>query len=415
MRFSSLRARRLFRAAVAAAALALAAGLTGAPAAARTPSDPGWRDAWGARLVRLPAVWDITRGSFDVVIATIDTGAYPVPDLSGALVPGRDLIENDDVARDVNGHGTAVASIIAARADNGVGVAGVCWSCRVMPIRVAADHEATPELIAQGIRWAVDHGARIVNVSLTGGGSPDPLEAAAVEYAVTHDVLVVASAGNTGTEELQYPAALPGVLAVAGTTSVDTLYPWSTRGSWIKLAAPGCQVVDAIPVGWGTLCGSSVAPAVVAGIAGLMLSLNEHLTADDLAAALESSAVPVAGIAGGRIDAYGALAALGLVPPEPVAPYTWQTQVESGLLDHREDVVLMLGAGTFRAEFTSALARSCSMTLIGDSTATTVLWGGRRVSLETTVGEGRYVLSIECAGNQPRPYQLQISAMLPTS
>jgi subtilisin family serine protease len=415
MSFGLLQARHLSRSVAAVAALVLLAGLTGAPAAARTPNDPGWRDAWGARLVRLPAVWDVDRGSPDIVIATIDTGAYPVPDLSDALVPGRDLIENDDVARDLNGHGTAVASIIAARANDGVGVAGVCWSCRVMPIRVAADHKATPELIAQGIRWAVDHGARIVNVSLTGGGSPNPLEAAAVEYAVTHDVLIVASAGNTGTEELQYPAALPSVLAVAGTTSTDTLYPWSTRGSWVKLAAPGCQVVDAIPVGWGTLCGSSVAPAVVAGIAGLMLSLDEHLTADDLAAALESSAVPVDGIAGGRIDAYGALAALGLVPPQPVEPYTQQTQVESGLLEHRREVVLMLGAGAFQAEFTSALARSCSMTLIGGRTATTVLWGGRRVSLEITVGEGRYALSIECAGTQPRPYRLQISAMFPTS
>ena len=407
--------QRLLRPALVGVAAVLGAGLITAPAGALIPNDPGWRDAWGSRLVRLPAVWDLSVGSSDVVIATIDTGAYPVPDLADALVPGRDMIENDAIPRDEQGHGTAVATIIAARGDNGTGLAGVCWKCHLMPIRVAAKTEAPPSLIAAAIRWAVDHGARIVNVSLTGGGLPDPLEADAVAYAVQHDVLVVASAGNTGAEAPDYPAALPGVIAVAGTDPSDVLYPWSTRGSWVRLAAPGCQVVGAIPTGWGTLCGSSVAPAVVAGIAGLMLSLDPSLTAEDLAVALESSAVPVDGIAGGRVDAYGALVAAGLAHAQPLEPYTRQVEVETGLLSRRIDIPLLLGEGAFRAQLTSTLARLCTLTLFGGDTAITASPSGKNtVVLQTLAPEGRYVLTVECDALQPKPYELSITAMFAT-
>ena len=108
-----------------------------------------------------------------------------------------------------------------------------------MPIRVSANGSASPARIAAGITYAVDHGARIINVSLSHAGSPDAAEAAAVKYAIDRDVVVVASAGNAGTETPQYPAAYPGVLAVGASDDLDALYFWSSRGPWVSLTAPG--------------------------------------------------------------------------------------------------------------------------------------------------------------------------------
>ena len=132
-----------------------------------------------------------------------------IPDLEGAFVPGYDFVDNDYEPQDTHGHGSRVASVIAARGNNQIGMAGHCWGCRVMPIRVSANGSASPARIAIGIRYAVDQGARIINVSLSHAGSPDAAEAAAVKYAIDRDVIVVASAGNAGTEALSIQARIP--------------------------------------------------------------------------------------------------------------------------------------------------------------------------------------------------------------
>ena len=184
--------------------------LAAAGSAAVQPNDPAWGGQWAQRHVRMPDVWDITTGDPSVVIATIDTGANPIPDLADALVPGWDFVDNDPEAQDLNGHGTQVASVIAARGNNGVGMAGYCWQCKVMPIRVSGN----PNMIAAGITYAVEHGARVIDISLTRPGSPHWAEESAVRYALDRGVVVIASAGNNGNEVTQYPAAYPGVLAV---------------------------------------------------------------------------------------------------------------------------------------------------------------------------------------------------------
>ena len=204
----------------------------GAAVGAVQPNDPVWAEQLGARQIGLPQVWETTTGDPGVVIATVDTGANGIPDLEGAFVPGYDFVDNDFEPQDTHagGHGSRVASVIAARGNNQIGMAGYCWGCRVMPIRVSANGSASPARIAAGIRYAVDRGARIINVSLSHAGSPDAAEAAAVAYAVERDVIVVASAGNAGTDTPQYPAAYPGVLAVGATDDLDTLYFWSSYG-----------------------------------------------------------------------------------------------------------------------------------------------------------------------------------------
>ena len=134
-------------------AVVAACALTGVAAAAPVqPNDPAWPDQWAQKHIGLPQVWETTTGDPNVVIATIDTGVNEIPELQGALVPGWDFVENDAVAQDTHSHGTRVASVIAARGNNGIGMAGHCWGCRIMPIRVTAGGSVSPERIATGHR-----------------------------------------------------------------------------------------------------------------------------------------------------------------------------------------------------------------------------------------------------------------------
>ena len=290
--------------------------LTGGTAGALVqPNDPAWSDQPGPRQIGLPQVWETTTGDPSVVIATVDTGANVIPDLQDAFVPGWDFVDNDFEPQDTHAgaHGSRVASVIAARGNNQLGMAGVCWGCRVMPIRVSANGSASPARIAAGITYAVDRGARIINVSLSHAGTPDAAEAAAVKYAIDRDVVVVASAGNAGTETPQYPGAYPGVLAVGASDDLDELYFWSSRGPWVSLTAPGCQMVEDVTTPPGTICGTSFTPAVVAGVAGLLLSRNPGLTGSQIVAALRVTARPVVGVAYGRVDPVAAFRWLGLL------------------------------------------------------------------------------------------------------
>ena len=209
----------------------------------------------------MPDVWDITTGDPSVVIATIDTGANPIPDLADALVPGWDFVDNDPEAQDLNGHGTQVASVIAARGNNGVGMAGYCWQCKVMPIRVSGN----PNMIAAGIMYAVEHGARVIDISLTRPGL------AALGGGVRGSICPRprGRGDRVGREQRQRGDAVSGRVprgARRGATDdTDGLYFWSSRGPWVALTAPGCNLV--LNPFAGTLCGTSFTPAVVAGIA----------------------------------------------------------------------------------------------------------------------------------------------------
>ena len=130
----------------------------------------------------------------------------------------------------------------AGRGDNGVGGAGVCWHCSILPVRVAPNGTATAVQLAEGIRWAVEHGADVINISLVLTAS-DPTVGAAIQYAQERGAIVVAAAGNDGSANPTYPAAFPGVIGVVATDAADHAYSWSTHGSWATLAAPGCATV----------------------------------------------------------------------------------------------------------------------------------------------------------------------------
>ena len=296
-------------------AAALAAATLAGSVYALVPSDPQATHPTYAEL-NLPAAWDVTTGSPSVVIAIVDSGIDATqPDLTGALRPGYDFVSRDADATDPpGGHGTAVAGVAAARANNGFGGMGTCFSCDVMPLRVLGpDGIAFNTNTAAAIDYAVDHGAAVVNASIYGPHSPPTLRDAIVR-ARAAGVLVVAAAGNEGTTQQQFPAAFPEAISV-GAAKGDTLAPYSTYGTWLEFAAPECAPVTAIGGGTDVGCATSVASPLVAGIVALLRARAPYASADELEDALARTARPIPGSRHGLVDAAAALATLGR--PEP--------------------------------------------------------------------------------------------------
>jgi subtilisin family serine protease len=327
-----------------------------------TPRDPDWPDQWGLRLAGFPAAWDVTRGSKSIVVAVLDTGVDSSnPELKDALVPGRNIVDGDADTRDENGHGTAVAGVLAARTNNGAGVAGACWSCSVMPIKVlGADGSGTTADVAAGIIWAADHGARVINMSLGAPGTTQALSDA-VSYALAKDVVIVASAGNAGAATPFYPAAAPNVISVAATNESDRLYSWSNRGLWVEVAAPGCNEAPWLMQGYVGFCGTSAAAPLVSGLAALIRSAWPQASAAQTGAAVVDSVDSVAEIRGGRINA---ARALSLVRPAVTA--TRRKKTFEGRLGKRnrarthEEVI---GSGALTAVLTFRGARRLALVL----------------------------------------------------
>ena len=280
--------------------------VAGKPAARPSATlDPLAAAAWALQAINAPAAWSRTTGSPDVVVAVLDTGVDAShPDLAGALVPGVDLVSDDGDPADDHGHGTMVAGVIAARAGNGIGTAGLCGRCSVMPVKViGADGRGSGADVAEGVRWAVDHGARVVNFSFV-LNAPDAAVADAIRYAQAQGVVVVGAAGNSAETSPVFPAAEPGVVSVAATDEGNAPYAWSGRGSWVRVAAPGCAPAPVAGGSYATVCGTSAATAVVSGLVALGLSARPGAGAGEVVRALEGGAVPIGdAVATGRVDA----------------------------------------------------------------------------------------------------------------
>jgi subtilisin family serine protease len=216
-------------------------------------------------------------------------------------------------ATDPHGHGTHVAGIAAASADDGVGVAGVAPNARIMAIRVMDNNGfGYTSDVARGITWAVDHGAEIVNLSL--GGPSTPSMRIAVDYALSNGVVVVAAAGNDGAtdrdgdgvadNDVSYPAAYDGAIAVASYDRNGVVSSFSTRGDYVDVAAPGSWILSTLNTGsWGRMSGTSMATPHVAGIAALLIAQQPSRTPAQVRERLESTAFDPGG--DGRDPAYG--------------------------------------------------------------------------------------------------------------
>ena len=268
------------------AAIAVAGFLVVGAASALVPDDPDAKH-WAYEALNLPAAWDITTGSPDVVIAVVDSGVDAAhPDLEGAVLPGYDFVEGRPGATPVDGHGTGVAGAAAARAGNGIGGVGACFRCSVLPLQVVGRAGIALNVdIAEAIDYAVDHGAAVINVSLIGPNSPPELEEA-ISRARAAEVLVVAAAGNESKDTPQFPAAVPGTISVGAATSDGRRASFSNHGSWVRFAAPECAPVAVLGGGSGVGCGTSVSSPLVAGVVALMRTHAPYASVDDIEARL---------------------------------------------------------------------------------------------------------------------------------
>jgi subtilisin family serine protease len=362
-----------------------------------TPDDELWPQQWGLQLTGFPEAWSRTRGSSHVIVAVLDTGVdLTQRELRGAFVPGYDFVNGDADPSDDEGHGTSVAGIIAARGNKHLGVAGVCWSCSIMPVKVLdAQGSGVDSVIAAGIIWAADHGARVINLSLGGPGVSQDLHDA-IAYAVGKNAVVVAAAGNSGTSDRFYPAADPLAISVAGTTAADKRYSWSNFGPWVLVAAPGCNVA---PVRGGRdefFCGTSSAAPVVSGLAALALSTNPTATPADIAQAVERAAVPVPGVVQfGRINAPRTLSLIS-------AAQTVQAgRVFTGRLGARASTrafSLQVASGAMTATLTFKGSRTLSLALTSvDGTPLARAAGPSPLRLEQAVPAGTIRLVVSGA------------------
>ncbi len=292
------------------------------PSEPAPPNDPLWRDSWALARANAPSAWRLTTGRTETVVAVLDTGAdLGHPDLQGSFVAGFDVVNQDGDPSDDHGHGTMVTGVIAARSNNAVGVTSTCWRCSVMPVKViGADGTGNASAVAEGIVWAADHGANVINMSFT-MNAPDDAVAAAIAHARSRGVVVVAAAGNSGTADATFPAAYPGVLSVAGTDAADARYEWSSYGSWVRVAAPGCNLTTAPGGGYGEFCGTSSATAFLSGIVGLARSFAPETSTEAIEGAVTAGARSVGDfVSTGRIDAAAVLGALAPATAATSAP-----------------------------------------------------------------------------------------------
>lgn len=260
---------------------------------ARVPNDPAYSQQWGLRNIQAAEAWDITTGG-PIVVAVLDSGVDGShPDLAGKLLPGYNAFDGSGDTRDDNGHGTAVAGLIAASSDNGQGVAGLCWGCRILPVKVVrADGSGDDASVAAGIRWAADNGARVINLSLGGPGESQLLREAVV-YAAARGIVLVAASGNErqAGNPVNYPAAYPEVIAVGATGNTDRITGFSNSGEHLDLAAPGVGLWTTLPGGrYGPPNGTSFSSPYVAGAAALVLTQRPDLGWADVACILQASA-----------------------------------------------------------------------------------------------------------------------------
>jgi hypothetical protein len=297
------------------------------------PSDPSFPQqfavgggAWGWYKTHATQAWEITKGSASVVVAVLDTGLITngLADFDGQTVPGWNVMKKStDTSSSATDHGTYVAGVAGLAFDNGIGNAGFCPGCKIMPVQVGTSSGAYDADLAAGMVWAADHGARVINLSWAGPGASSTLTNA-VNYARSKGVVVVAAAGNTNCDCPNYPAATPGVIGVAGTSTTDAKQGDSNYGTWVKIAAPEGNMtawpsINGGP-GYSPVGGTSLASPVVAGIAGLLFSAKPSLSGSEVEQALVQSATPVAfPVASGRVDALAALQLLGFPASQPAS------------------------------------------------------------------------------------------------
>ncbi|MER6424230.1 type VII secretion-associated serine protease mycosin [Streptomyces sp. NPDC001137] len=252
---------------------------------------------WMIDVMNFKKVWSESQGQ-GVTVAVVDTGVDASrPDLAGRVLEGKDVTGGNNAHNDTSGHGTGMASIIAGQghgANNSSGVIGLAPKAKILPIKAAHSDDFNDDKWADGIRYAVDHGAGVINLSFTDSlATPGSEGAKAIAYAEQHNVVVVAGTGNDGIAELSYPAKLPGVVAVGAVDESLNVWDGSNYGKGVTLTAPGVNIIEADPSqpsGYSKGTGTSDATAYVSATAALIRAKYPNLTAGQVINRLIKSA-----------------------------------------------------------------------------------------------------------------------------
>ncbi|MBK53092.1 MAG: hypothetical protein CMG58_00495 [Candidatus Marinimicrobia bacterium] len=272
-----------------------------------TPNDPYYSSQWNHDNygqvtngtldadIDTDHAWDISVGSEDVVIAILDSGVdLDHPDYEDRIINGYDFANNDSNANDDNGHGTSCAGIAAAKGNNGIGIAGICWNCKIMPVKVmGSDGTGQDTDIAEGVTWASDNGANVISMSL-GGGMYNSFFEDAIDYATSNGTIVIAATGNDNFGTISYPSRYDNCVAVGAMSpcnerkninSCDGENFWgSNYGTGIDFLAPGVKI-PATSIGGGYTSqfnGTSSACPHAAGVAGLILSVMPSASPEEV-------------------------------------------------------------------------------------------------------------------------------------
>lgn len=298
------------------------------------PNDPYFSKQWDMNNagqtggkpdadIDAPEAWDITTGKPTVGVAVLDTGIdQDHEDLAGKITTNVNFTTSP-TADDLFGHGTHVAGIIAAAGNNGKGIAGTAYNTSLMNVKVLDDTgSGYYSWVAEGIIWAADHGAKVINMSL-GGAQPSRLLEQAVNYAWSKGAVLAAAAGNGGANRPTYPAAYKNCIAVAATDANDRKASFSNYGKWVSVGAPGVGIFSSLPnhpsvigdylkaTNYGALDGTSVATPHVSGVAALVWASRYGTSNLAVRKRIEGTADRIAGTrtywAYGRVNAYNAV------------------------------------------------------------------------------------------------------------
>jgi len=307
------------------------------------PNDQYYQDQWahqnsgqavsyGGSYVGTPdcdtdtnEAWDISTGNSSSTIAILDTGVSAHSEFTGRLVGGYNFISNNTNASDDQGHGTSCAGIAAAKGNNSGGIAGVCWDCLIMPVKVLdSSGFGDDNGIANGIQWAADNGADVISMSLGGGGYVSYTESV-INYATEIGSIVIAASGNDNSGSLSYPSGYENCISVGAlspcnerksTSSCDGENFWgSNYGSGLDFLAPGVRIHTTTMSGGytSTFNGTSSACPHAAGIAGLIRSESNNISAYDVRLLMQQSADDIGGVGYdvqtgyGKVNAYNSL------------------------------------------------------------------------------------------------------------
>lgn len=413
----------------------------------QTPNDPSYPSQWhyftatvGTYGASLPGAWDLTAGSSAVVVAVIDTGILNHADLDGHIIPGYDFIADNLLANDGNGrdnnpsdpgdwitsaesssgyfagcpvsnsswHGTHVAGTIAANSNNGVGVAGINWNAKILPVRVLGKCGGYTSDIVDGIRWAAGlavtgvpnnpNPARVINMSLGGSGACSSTYQNAINAAVNAGVTVVVAAGNSNANAANYsPASCANVITVAATGRTGNRAYYSNYGTVVELSAPGGDksidsgILSTLNSGttvpgsdsYAAYQGTSMATPHVAGIVSLLLAVNPSLTPAQITSLLQSkvtsfptgSTCTTANCGAGIINAAAAVAAAKAQLNAPPTAFAKSAPANSGIVTSANTTLswaASLGATRYEYCLDQVSGNTCDTSWVSTGTATTV-------------------------------------------